>query len=112
MDLTEQTVLIRRSKTDQEGKGVVQFLGKPTAERVRAWLLSAGLTDGALFRGVKSGQAEGRAPDRPQHTTHHHAAGQSRRGGRVSGHSLRVGSAQSLATAGASLVEMQVAGRW
>ena len=28
------------------------------------------------------------------------------------GHSLRVGSAQSLATAGASLVEMQVAGRW
>ena len=26
--------------------------------------------------------------------------------------SLRVGSAQSLATAGASLVEMQVAGRW
>ena len=32
--------------------------------------------------------------------------------GRVSGHSLRVGSAQSLANAGASLVEMQVAGRW
>ncbi len=32
--------------------------------------------------------------------------------GRVSGHSLRVSSAQSLATAGASLVEMQQGGRW
>ena len=32
--------------------------------------------------------------------------------GRVSGHSLRVGSAQSLASAGASVVEMQQAGRW
>ena len=32
--------------------------------------------------------------------------------GRISGHSLRVGGAQSLATAGASLVEMQIAGRW
>ena len=33
-------------------------------------------------------------------------------GGRVSGHSLRVGGAQSLAVGGASLVELQTAGRW
>ena len=32
--------------------------------------------------------------------------------GRVSGHSLRIGAAQSLAAAGASVVEMQTAGRW
>ena len=32
--------------------------------------------------------------------------------GRVSGHSLRVGGAQSLAAAGSSIVEMQTAGRW
>ena len=32
--------------------------------------------------------------------------------GLVSGHSLRVGGAQSLAAAGASVVEMQTAGRW
>ena len=32
--------------------------------------------------------------------------------GFISGHSLRVGSAISLAEAGASVVEMQVAGRW
>ncbi len=113
VDLTEQTVLIRRSKTDQEGQGVVQFLGKSTAERVRAWLLSAGLTDGALFRAVKSGQAEdGRLTDRSIRRIITQRARATRVGGRVSGHSLRVGSAQSLATAGASLVEMQVAGRW
>ena len=32
--------------------------------------------------------------------------------GGVSGHSLRVGGAQSLAAAGASIAEMQTAGRW
>ena len=32
--------------------------------------------------------------------------------GRISGHSLRVGSAQSLARRGASLVELQHSGRW
>ncbi len=32
--------------------------------------------------------------------------------GRISGNGLRVGGAQSLAAAGASLVEMQFAGRW
>ena len=32
--------------------------------------------------------------------------------GRVSGHSLRIGAAQSLAAAGAGLVELQQAGRW
>ena len=32
--------------------------------------------------------------------------------GRISGHSLRIGAAQSLAAAGASVVEMQQAGRW
>ena len=42
VNLEEQTVLIRRSKTDQEGAGAVQFLGKPTTERVRAWVLGAG----------------------------------------------------------------------
>ena len=57
VNLAGQTVLIRRSKTDQEGKGTVQFLGKPTTERIRAWLLNSGLTEGALFRAVnKSGR--------------------------------------------------------
>ena len=111
---------MQRSKTDQEGEGAVLYLGQPTLKRVRAWLEVSGLEDGSLFRPVtKSGlvataalsarsvrriiqaraEAAGVGPENPSL-------------GRVSGHSLRVGSAQSLAQAGASLIEMQQAGRW
>ncbi len=108
VDLEEQTVLIRRSKTDQEGRGSVQFLGEPTMKRIRSWLAGSGLTEGALFRAVNQGGRVrcGRLSDRSVRriiTRWGRAAGVS---GRVSGHSLRVGGAQSLASAGASLVEM------
>ena len=113
VSLTEQTVRIRHSKTDQEGEGSVQYLGKPTVERVRAWLDAAGLTAGGLFRAVRRDHPHGERLSvrslRKIIGKRARAAGAS---GRLSGHSLRVGSAQSLATAGASLVEMQVAGRW
>ena len=38
IDMTEQTITVQRSKTDQEGTGAVLFLGKPTVQRVQAWL--------------------------------------------------------------------------
>ena len=114
VNLFEQTVLIRRSKTDQEGAGVVQFIGEPTVGRVRAWLEIASLSEGALFRPVhKSGRLrKGRLTKGSIRRIIIRRARDAGAEGRVSGHSLRVGSAQSLATAGASLVEMQVAGRW
>ena len=37
------TLTIRRSKTDQEGEGAVQYIGEPTVARVRAWLEAAGI---------------------------------------------------------------------
>ena len=58
--------------------------------RVRAWLEAAGIAGGPMFQRLDKAGVEGR----------------------VSGHSLRVGGAQSLAAAGASIVEMQTAGRW
>ena len=114
VDLSEQMVLIRRSKTDQEAMGVAQFLGQPTTARIRAWLQISNLTDGALFRAVnKSGRVQGeRLTARSLRRIIAQRARAAGVNGRVSGHSLRVGSAQSLATAGASLVEMQIAGRW
>ena len=33
---------IRRSKTDQETEGAMQYIGGPTVARVRAWLSAAG----------------------------------------------------------------------
>ena len=114
VDLDEQTVLIRRSKTDQEGVGVTQYLGESTVERVRAWVAGAGLTEGPLFRGVnKAGRLRcGRLVDKSIRCIIIRWGKAAGVGGRVSGHSLRVGGAQSLASAGASLVEMQLAGRW
>ena len=112
VNLDEQTVLIRRGETDREG--VVQFLGGPTAERIRAWLAGSGITQGALFRAFYKGGRlrEGRLTERSVRSIIARWGSAAGAEGRVSGHSLRVGGAQSLASAGASLAEMQAAGRW
>ena len=70
--------------------------------------------DGALFRQVRRGDhiQQGRLSARPgcrQITQWTALAGIE---GFISGHSLRVGSAVSLAQAGASVVDMQTTGRW
>ena len=120
VDDVEQTedgsgrLTVRSSKTDQEGAGEVLYLGESTVRRVTAWADAAGIASGPLFVRVRKNGLIGTEPlstvsirriirDRCQ------AAGVQ---GRVSGHSLRVGGAQSLAAGGASLVEMQQAGRW
>ena len=73
VDLEEQTLLIRRSKTDQEGAGAVQFLGEPTVARVRAWLLGASLTGGgALPVPLQGGPVADGTPDGEEHAPHHH----------------------------------------
>ena len=83
VNLDEQTVSIRRSKTDQEGEDVVQYLGEPTAERIRAWLAGSGLAQGALFRAVsRAGRFAARAPDGQEHPAHHRPVGERRRCGR------------------------------
>lgn len=113
IDLTEQTITVQRSKTDQEGTGAVLFLGKPTIQRVQAWLDAAGIREGALFRALtKGGKVRAGLSARSLRTIIARRSKAAGVPGRVSGHSLRVGSAQSLAAAGASVVEMQQAGRW
>ena len=114
INLTEQTVLLRRSRMDQDDAGVVQFIGEPTVARIRAWLKTAALAEGALFRPLsKSGRLrEGRFTERSIRRIIIRRARDAGVQGRISGHSLRVGSAQSLAAAGASLIEMQFTGRW
>lgn len=106
---------IRRSKTDQEGMGATCYLGYRTVEVLDAWLAAAGVGGSdpgcPVFRSVRKGGAVGaRLSCRSARSIVIRRCG----GGdeRVSGHSLRVGSAISLARAGASLVELQQAGRW
>lgn len=105
---------IRRSKTDQEGLGAMCYLGRRTVAVLDAWMASAGIgRDGseAVFRSVrKGGTVSDRLSDRSARAIVVLRCG--RDNNRISGHSLRVGSALSLARAGASLVELQQAGRW
>ena len=105
---------IHQSKTDQEGAGVVLFLGAPTAWRVKTWMDAAGIEDGPVFRRLHRGDRVGKkglstVSVRNIIKRRCAAAGID---GDVSGHSLRVGGAQSLAAGGASIAEMQTAGRW
>ena len=117
---------IRHSKTDQTGKKKPSmFLGIPTVTRLKAWLGAAKITEGAVFRRVYVNRKK-RNPDSPPTETvgpkgltpmavraivkkRCEEAGFE---GRFSGHSLRVGAAQSLAENGASLVDMMNCGRW
>ena len=121
-DVTEETdgsgrLSVRRSKTDQEGRGAVLYLGRPTMERVRAWREAGRVNDGALFRRVSRGKIHtSRVGETALSTLSIRRilkarAVQTGIDG-VSGHSLRVGAAQSMAASGATLVDMQVAGRW
>ena len=121
-DVTEETdgsgrLRVRRSKTDQKGRGAVLYLGRPTMVRVRAWREAGRVNDGALFRRVSRGKIHtsrvgetALSPLSIRRILKARAAQAGIEG--VSGHSLRVGAAQSMAVRGATLVDMQIAGRW
>ena len=93
---------VRSSKTDQEGRGELRYLGKPTVAAVTRWLLAAGLAAGALFRPLRPAPGGGHraVPARLGAASVRAVIGRRAQAvdgitGRVSGHSLRVGSAQS-----------------
>lgn len=108
------TLLLAQSKTDQQAEGTILHLRAVTLRRVSAWTEAAGIDSGPLFRRIrKGGRVEATALTaksiRAIIQRWAKVAGVT---GRVSGHSLRVGAAQSLVSAGATLPELQQAGRW
>ena len=104
---------IRKSKTDQEGKGSVHYIGKPTVDALRTWLNESKVNEGPLFRKVYFSKVlETGISPRTIALIIRERSREAGIKGNISGHSTRVGAAQSLAEAGASLVEMQIAGRW
>ena len=113
-DLKDKTLTVHASKTDQEGAGETLYVCDATRNVLNQYRERADITRGAVFRHIRRGDHI-----QPTRLTPHsarriiqkraQAAGVE---GFISGHSLRVGSAVSLAQAGASVVDMQVAGRW
>ena len=105
---------IRRSKTDQESEGTTLYVGVPTREVIRRYCESGGITSGPLFRRIRRGDniTNGRLSVQGARNAIKRRAHEAGVEGIISGHSLRIGSAVSLAQAGASVVDMQIAGRW
>ena len=113
-DVKASVLRIKSSKTDQEGKGESLYVCESTRRVIKRWLGKSGIERGALFRRVRFHQHLGKG-----RLTVVGARGAIKRWateagveGFISGHSLRVGSAVSLARAGATVVDMQTAGRW
>ena len=97
-------VVVRRSKTDQEARGKVLFLGPMAAEQLRHWRAETPgrreadtilhLTPGSIARRISL------------------AAARAGLGTGYSGHSPRVGMAQDLAAAGVPMAALMEVGRW
>ena len=105
---------VRRSKTDQEGVGDTLYICESTRRVIRRWLKKSGIESGALFRRVRFHHhlGTGRLSVVGARNAIKRWAHEAGIEGFISGHSLRVGSAVSLARAGATVVDMQTAGRW
>ena len=113
-DLKERTLTLRTSKTDQEGTGESLYVCDATRNVLKRYSERADITRGALFRHIRRGdhiQSDRLTTVSARRIIQKRAADAGVEGF-ISGHSLRVGSAVSLAQAGASVVDMQVAGRW
>ena len=113
-DIKETTLTVRASKTDQEGAGETLYVCDATRNVLTQYRETAGISRGALFRHIRRGghiQPTRLNPHSARRIIKKRAADAGVEGF-ISGHSLRVGSAVSLAQAGATVVDMQVAGRW
>lgn len=93
------TILIRRSKTDQDGAGSLAYLAPDTMRALRSFLGER--TEGLIWR-LSAGQIARVI----------HARGEAVGVDGLSGHSARVGAAQDQAAAGCELPEIMQAGRW
>lgn len=106
-------LLLHQSKTDQEGKGASLFLTARTVDTIKQLQQKADYTTGPLFRRMLKGDRMSDARltvDGARLAIKASAELVGIKG--VSGHSLRIGTAQELAQRGATLVELQHAGRW
>ena len=112
-DLKGSTLTLQSSKTDQEGAGETLYVCDNTREILKQYRERAEISRGAVFRHIRRGghiQSERLTTVSARRIIQRRArdAGVE---GFISGHSLRIGSAVSLAQAGATVVDMQVAGR-
>jgi site-specific recombinase XerD len=111
------SILLRRSKTDQDAQGRWLYVRLATWHAIQEWISTSGVDSGLLFRGVNRGikitkglgvGQIGRIYKRLVRT----AGLDEKLAQHISGHSMRVGAAQDLLLSGASLPIIMARGRW
>ena len=95
-------LIIRHSKTDQEGKGAVMYLGRPTMKALHRIRPADPPPETSVF-GITGPYISSRITA---------LAKEAGLGPGYSGHSCRIGMAQDLAAEGYSLAQLMTAGRW
>lgn len=111
------TILVRKSKADQLGRGRLAYLSIDAIDHLQRWIEGAELERGPIFRGIHGPHVGLEAM---------HSCGvaiilknHAKRAGlatnvvsQLSGHSMRVGAAQDMAAAGIDLGAIMHAGGW
>jgi integrase len=111
------SILLRKSKTDQQGCGKWIHLTSETSHALYQWLAAAKINEGLIFRGVRSsgaitdGLCESRISRIYKSLARKSGLGESVVQ-TISGHSMRVGGAQDLLNGGASLPQIMIKGGW
>ena len=111
------SVLLRKSKTDQEGTGQWVHLGPAATNALNKWLLAARTYNGYILRGISpTGEIQDEFSAGQIGRIFKRLAIQAGLSSEViktvSGHSMRVGGAQDLLVKGASFPQIMVKGGW
>lgn len=111
------TILVRKGKTDQTGKGAPVAITADAMHHLRAWLDAARIETGPLFRSVnRHGQIGGRLDQGSIPTIFKAMATRARLSAadiaQISGHSTRVGACQDIVRYGGDIAGAMQAGRW
>lgn len=116
VDLEEGTVYIPRAKNDPFGDGRIAGLSGRSVDLVRRWLDEAGIEEGPLFRGLHTAKV---GPGHLETSSIRRLikvaarrVGLTEAATCLSGHSMRVGGAQDLMTAGFDTLAIMTAGGW
>lgn len=110
-------MLIRRAKNDPYGSGRIGYISKSTVGVLNAWLEAAEIKDGVIFRSIQRNTIKERAlhpcaVNRILKQAARNAALSPETVSELSGHSMRIGAAQDLVSAGVDMLSVMQAGGW
>jgi integrase/recombinase XerD len=110
-------IIVRRSKNDQFGAGRIAHISPNAFTILQDWLKSAGVVNGPIFRGIKHNRVDSCALN--AHSISRIVKLAAERAGlsqdeiqKLSGHSMRIGAAQDMMTAGFDILPIMAAGGW